>query len=238
MNKKIIITKYSLLLINILIYIFFLFIGRNQYIYNISYTKCIIFMILTSLFIFASGMLLNNEKNYKINITIYFILYFLLLTSITFCIGRTNIKFYTWLYHGQCQPFKTIIDQFKYGSMKSILKNVIGNFVMLIPLSFLLMLRNIKYKNIFKQSFIILPFIAAIELFQAFTHIGEFDIDDIILNYLGILTFTFLITRFSLIDKIRNLFFTDFKLKQKLKNALFYLTAFLIIIYDIFLFIN
>lgn len=107
---------------------------------------------------------------------------------------------------------------------------------MLIPLAFLLMLKNLKYKNIFKQSIITLPIIIGIEVLQAFTHTGSFDIDDIILNYLGTLIFTFLITRFKLIDKIRNLFFTDFNLNMKIKYIMFYFMLVILIIFDIFLF--
>ena len=238
MNKKIIIAKYSILIINILIYIYLLFIGRNQYLYNISYFKCILFMILTSLFIYICGLVLKSEKEYKINIIIYIVLYLLLLFSITFCIGRDSIKFYNWWYYGQYTPFHTIIRQFKYGSINSIIKNILGNSIMLVPLSLLLMLKNLKYKNIFKQSIITLPIIIGIEVLQAFTHTGSFDIDDIILNYLGTLIFTFLITRFKLVDKIRNLFFTDLYLSMKIKYVMFYFTLILLIIFDIFLFIG
>ena len=236
MNKKIIIAKYSILIINILIYIYLLFIGRNQYLYNISYFKCILFMILTSLFIYISGLVLKSEKEYKLNIIIYIMLYLLLLFSVTFFIGRENIQFYNWWYYGQYTPFNTIIRQFKYGSIYSIIKNILGNSIMLIPLTFLLMLKNLKYKNIFKQSIITLPIIIGIEVLQAFTHTGSFDIDDIILNYLGTLIFTFLITRFKLIDKIRNLFFIDFNIDIKLKYIMFYFMLIILIIFDIFLF--
>ena len=238
MNRKITIVKYSILIINVLIYIYLLFIGRNQYLYNISYFKCILFMILTSLFIYISGLVLKREKEYKLNIIIYIILYLLLLFSVTFCIGRENIQFYNWWYYGQYTPFNTILNQFKYGSINSIIKNVLGNSIMLIPLSFLLMLKNLKYKNIFKQSIITLPIIIGIEILQAFTHTGYFDIDDIILNYFGTLIFTFLITRFKLVDKIRTLFFTDFNLNIKIKYIVFYFTLVLLIIFDIFLFIG
>ena len=238
MNKKITITKYSILSINILIYIYLLFIGRNQYLYNISYFKCILYMLLTSLFIYISGLILKREKEYKFNIIVYIILYLLLLFSVTFCVGRESLKFYNWWYAGQYTPFNTVISQIKYGSINSIIKNVLGNSIMLIPLSFLLMLKNLKYKNIFKQSIITLPIIIGIEILQAFTHTGYFDIDDIILNYLGTLIFTFLITRFKLVDKIRTLFFTDFNLNIKIKYIVFYFTLVLLIIFDIFLFIG
>ena len=237
MNKRIVFIKYSILVINIFIYIYLVFIGINRFIYHISYYKCVLFLLLISLFVYTSSLLLKKEKDYKINIVIYIILYLLLLISITFYIGRVNIEFYNWWYSGQYIPFVTISNQFKYGSIYSILKNIIGNSVMLIPLSFLLMLKNLKYKNIFKQSLITIPIIICIEVLQAFTHTGSFDIDDIILNYLGTLIFTFLITRFKLIDKIRNLFFTDFNLNSKLKYIMFYFNLVLIIIFDIVLFL-
>ena len=238
MNKRTTLIKYSILIINILIYIYLLFIGVNRFIYHVSFFKCILFMLLISAFVYTSGLLLKKEKEFKINIVIYMILYLLLLISITFYIGRDSIKFYNWWYSGQSTPFATIINQFKYGSTNSILKNIIGNSVMLIPLSFLLMLKNLKYKNIFKQSLITIPIIICIEVLQAFTHTGSFDIDDIILNYLGTLIFTFLITRFKLIDKIRSLFSTDFNLNNKLKYIMFYFSLVLVIIFDIVLFLG
>ena len=238
MNKRIVFIKYSILVINIFIYIYLVFIGMNRFIYHVSYFKCILFLLLMSSFVYTSSLLLKKEKDYKINIVIYIILYLLLLTSITFYIGRVNIHFYNWWYSGQYIPFVTIINQFKYGSIYSILKNIIGNSVMLIPLSFLLMIKNTKYKNIIKQSLITIPIIICIEVLQSFTHTGSFDIDDIILNYLGTLIFTFLITRFKFIDKIRSLFFTDYHLNSKLKYVIFYSSLVLLIIFDITFFLG
>ena len=71
------------------------------------------------------------------------------------------------------------------------------------------MIKNKKFNNIFWQTIIILPIILLIEVTQALTHIGSFDIDDIILNYVGTIIFTFLITRFHLIDHIRKLFYSN-----------------------------
>lgn len=237
MNKKISIIKNILLILNIIIYFYITFIGRNQYIYNINYIKCILFMTLLSFVIYTYGIKVNNDKIYKTNILIYIILFLLLLFSITFLIGRSDMHFYTWWYKGQYIPFYTIKSQFGYGSNFSILKNIIGNSIMLIPLSLLLMIKNKKYNNVFRQTLIILPIIILIELFQAFTHTGSFDIDDIILNYFGTLLFTFIITRFNFIDKIRKLFYTDYGCRNLLKNILFYISLVLLIIFDILLFI-
>ena len=99
------------------------------------------------------------------------------------------------------------------------------------------MINNLKYKKILKQSIIILPTIIIIEFFQIFTHTGSFDIDDIILNYIGVVIFTFIITRFKFIDKIRTLFYTDFKLKKYFKYLLFCISLSILIIYNIIIFI-
>ncbi len=236
MKKVAKVFKNIILIVSILIYFYLIFLGRNQYIFDMSYLKCIVFMLLVSLLIFVYGMLENNEKIYKSNVNIYIFLYIILLISVTFFIGRPEIKFYSRWYSSQYKPFYTIFSQLKYGSTFSILKNIIGNSVMLIPFSFLLMIKNKKYNNIIKQGIIILPIIIAIEILQASTHIGAFDIDDILLNYLGTILFTFLITRFSIIERIKKLFFTDFKIIDYIKYVLFYITLVLLIIYIIIIF--
>ena len=105
--------------------------------------------------------------------------------------------------------------------------------MMLIPLSFLLMIRTKKFDNVFIQSVINLPIIIFVEILQAFTHTGTFDVDDIFLNYIGTIIFTFLITRFDIIGKIRNLFYTDFKLNNTMKLTIFYITLVIVIVFDI-----
>ena len=233
MKKRINLLKNIILIISILIYSYLIFIGRNQYIFHMTYKKCIIYILLITIFIYLYGITKNNNQTYKNNINTYILLYLILLISITFFIGRDTIKIYNWWYTGQYKPFYTIISQLKYASNQSILKNIIGNSIMLIPLSLLLMIKSKKYNSILSQLIIILPTIVIIELFQAFTHTGIFDIDDIILNYLGTIIFTFIITKFSIIDKIRNLFYTDYKLDYKIKLTAFYIILIILNIYII-----
>lgn len=237
MNKKITIIKKLVLILSIFIYIYLVFIGRNQYMYDMSYSRCILFMLLLSLFIYVCGISEDTDKSFKTNINIYLILFFILLFSVTFIIGRDRFHLYSWSYGGQMIPFRTIKSQIKYGSSLLILKNLIGNCIMLIPLSFLLMIKNKKYNNILRQTPITLTLIIFIEILQTYTHTGTFDIDDIILNYLGTIIFTFIITRFNLIEKIKKLFYTDYKFNEKTKNYLLYFSLILIIIFDILLFI-
>lgn len=237
MKRRNLILKNIILILSILIYFFLVFIGTNRFIYNISYTKVLIFMLLISLFIYIYGMIDNQRKTYQKNINIYIGLYLILLISLTFFIGRSNIKFYSWGNAGNYGLFYTIISQLKSGNFSSILINIFGNMIALIPLSFLLMIKDKKYNNIFRQLLIILSIIISIEVLQGFTHVGSFDVDDIFLNYFGTVIFTFIITRFSIIDKIRLLFYTDYKIKDSIKNLLFYLVGLAIIIYILILFI-
>ena len=238
MEKKESIIKSIILVLNIVVFYYLVFVGRNQYLHEMNYLICVLFMLFNSIFIFCYGILRNNKKTYDSNILLYIFLFSYLLFTFTFIISRDTFRFYNWWYTGQYRPFYTIISQFKYGSFVSIMKNILGNCVALVPLSFLLMVKDKKFNNVFKQSLIILPVILCIEILQAFTHTGIFDIDDIILNYLGIVIFTFLITRVHIIDKIRNLFYMDFKLNNKTKRILFYISLTIVILIDIFLLVK
>lgn len=231
--KNKIILKNIIVILNITIYFYLVFWKRNQYVYNMTYFKCILFMIINSVFIYASGVLINKEKEYKSNNTLYIVLFGILLFSFTFIIARPKLQFYTWTYGGQYKLFDTIVSQLEHGSVSSIMKNILGNCMMLIPLSFLLMIRTKKFDNVFIQSVINLPIIIFIEILQAFTHTGTFDVDDIFLNYIGTIIFTFLITRFDIIGKIRNLFYTDFKLNNTMKLTIFYITLVIVVAFDI-----
>lgn len=217
----------------------FIFILFSAFRYtNMNYLKAIIIIVSLFLLVFSFGLITNNEKNYKTNINIYIGLYLTLLFSITFLIGRPRLNFnfnrITSIYKDSLIPFNTISLYFSgNASFKSIIYNIFGNIIMLVPLSFLLMIKNKKYKNIFSQTLIILPLIIIIEVLQAYTHVGVFDIDDILLNYFGTIIFTFLITRFEIINKIKKLFYTDYSIKQNIKNILFYISIIILIMYII-----
>ncbi len=228
------ITKYLVIITNIFI-LYYLLIANNWLVYNMTYTKTLLFVFSICIFIYINGIVVNDGREYKRNILCYILFFYILLFAFTFIIGRPMFYF-SKKYHlfMQLKPFYTITEQLKYGSTISILKNIIGNIIALIPSSFLLMLYNKKNENIFRQSLIIIPTILFIELFQDYSHTGAFDIDDIILNYFGVLIFTFLITRFHIIDKIRHLFNTDYNIKTKIKNILFYISLVVLIIIDVF----
>ncbi len=231
------VTKYLILIITLIVF-YFLLIHNNWLVYNMTYTKTLIFMISTSIYFFILGIVVNKEREYKNNVYLYILLFIMLLYSFVFIIGRPMSMYKSTNFFMQLTPFYTIKTIMKYGSFSLIMKNITGNILALIPLSFLLMIRSEKFNNILRQTCIIIPLILFIEYFQGYTNTGSFDIDDLILNYFGVVLFTFLITRFNIIGKIRKLFYTDFNFQEKTKNILFYISTCLIVLLNILMFIK
>lgn len=212
---------------------FYIILSTNgRFIYEMTFSKAILIAISLSLLMFSYGLIKDKNEIYNKNVNYYIIIYLVLLISVTIFIGRLDVDFdiKNFEYFSYCNkvPFKSIIRYFEYNSsMKLILKNIGGNIVMLMPLSFLLMIKNKKYNNILNQIKIILPIILCIEFLQLYSDTGVFDIDDIILNLGGVIVFTFLITRFGIINKIRNLFYLDLKLNKYVKYSLLFISILL-----------
>ena len=224
LKEKNIKCKYIFLIMNLISYLYMIIFHNVTFIYSIVYLSLI------SIYIFISGISINDKREYKRNINIYMILYILCLISILFLVGRPPIRISTSWYIPEPTPFKTIISQLKYGSINEIIRNIIGNLCLFIPLSFLLILKDNKYKNILRQTVIILPSILMTEILQMITNVGVFDIDDIILNYLGVLLFVIIINIVN-VDKIYKQFNTDFHLKSKTKKVLDIIIIFILIIF-------
>lgn len=218
--------KYIFLIMNLISYLYMIIFHNVTFIYSIVYLSLI------SIYVFISGISINDKKEYKGNINIYIMIYILCLISILFLVGRPPIRISTSLYIPELIPFKTIISQLKYGSVNEIIRNIIGNLCLFIPLSFLLILKDNKYKNILRQTLIILPSILMTEILQMITNVGVFDIDDIILNYIGTLLLIIIMNIVN-IDKIRKLFNTDFYLKSNTKRILDVVIIFILIIFMI-----
>lgn len=224
LKEKNIKCKYIFLIMNLISYLYMIIFHNVTFIYSIVYLSLI------SIYIFISGISINDKREYKRNINIYMILYILCLISILFLVGRPPIRISTSWYIPEPTPFKTIISQLKYGSINEIIRNIIGNLCLFIPLSFLLILKDNKYKNILRQTVIILPSILMTEILQMITNVGVFDIDDIILNYLGVLLFVIIMNIVN-VDKIYKQFNTDFHLKSKTKKVLDIIIIFILIIF-------
>ncbi len=83
-------------------------------------------------------------------------------------------------------PFRNISTQFKYITQWWALKNLLGNIIPFIPFGLLLPITYKKFSSMISVFFTGLASILLIEIFQFFTKLGSFDVDDIILNMTGI----------------------------------------------------
>lgn len=85
-------------------------------------------------------------------------------------------------------PLKTIFRfLFESHSVRISMKNILGNIVAFVPLGFLLSIvfnRLSKFKSIIFSSFILS---LILEIIQLLTAIGDFDVDDVLLNVFGAL---------------------------------------------------
>lgn len=87
-------------------------------------------------------------------------------------------------------PFRAMSPYLRDITEPYAFKNIAANIVIFIPLGFFISNKNPK--NVFKALIICLGVILSIELIQLFFKIGFFDVDDIILNFIGSLLGVFI----------------------------------------------
>ena len=83
-------------------------------------------------------------------------------------------------------PFRSMSAQIERITQWWALKNLLGNIIPFIPFGFLLPITYKKFSSAISIFVIGLASILLIEIFQFFTKLGNFDVDDIILNMTGI----------------------------------------------------
>ncbi len=155
----------------------------------------------------------NSDINYKREILyLIFICYIVGLFNLVLVpINFWNIIWYNVFYNFNENPFAGIFD-FSYNFIPTIYKIIIGeytldswvkamivgNFLMFIPMGILLSLcfENVNKKNIFKYA-VLIPL--AIEVLQLVVG-RSFDIDDLLMNFLGIVIGYFIV---ELVKKLK-----------------------------------
>lgn len=184
----------------------------------------LILLCTSCLFLYFGGLLLSkylgNNKPMKINLYIFFILYLMLLITLTLfdsSWGRNGFAIKDFkVYIKQSVnlvPFKTIINYIKeFNSMYStrqIMFNLLGNICAFMPMALFLPLlfkKQSKFKNFIITMIII---ILGIESLQLITTSGRFDIDDLILNLFGAVIMYLLLNIKSVNDLINNIFLLE-----------------------------
>lgn len=98
-------------------------------------------------------------------------------------------------------PFRTIRVQFAHFSEGWARFNLLGNIIPFVPFGFLMPVVYQKVNSFVKVSVIGVSSVLLIELFQLFTRLGSFNVDDIILNTVGIFSGYFMLWIIKLIIK-------------------------------------
>ena len=240
MKKIVAIIFYLISLCSMSFYLIF----DNMPSYNLTTSGRLILLGGTCIFLYLAGYLLSkylkDNKPMKINLWIFFILYLILFLTLTLfdpMWNRSGINFNydvdTFNYYiNNCInliPFATIIEYVKaFNSLLppgTVIANLLGNFICLMPLGLFLPLLFKSQNNWKKFLLTVFIFVLGIELVQLLTLTGHFDIDDIILNVSGACAMYFLIKNKEMNKLIRNIF-----LLEDNKNNMKILTKILIIL--------
>ncbi len=140
---------------------------------------------------------MKNPKIYKIFFSILFIIYIFLLILIVLLKfdGTLNFNYIKSIRESLLESSEPNINLILFDTIKPYLnmishqfafKNIVGNILAFVPLGFFISLLFFK-KNIIKTMLFGILAIFVIESIQLVTKIGFFDIDDILLNSIGIL---------------------------------------------------
>lgn len=187
------------------------------------------------LFIYLGALFLSkyrkDNKAMKVNLWIFFVLYCGLLITLTLfdpMWGRNGLSIFNWSqadfskyynYYVESSvnliPFKTIIGYTKdiFTSLldtSTIFANLLGNLVCMMPFALFIPMLFKKINNTKKFLITILCITLGIELIQFITFSGSCDIDDIILNTLGV----FIMYKILNIKDIKNLIKNIFLLEK------------------------
>lgn len=223
MNKKIIsYIFYAIAFIILLIYV----ISELNTNLIISTSERLILLCSSCIFLYFGGVFLskhlNNDKPLRVNLWIFFILYLVLLITLTlfdeefsrywqfiFVASKEEINNY-FTSQVNLIPFNTIISYIKnYNELLDssiVIINIYGNFIAFMPFAFFLPMlfkTQNKFSNyLFTMIFIVL----GIEVAQLLTLSGSFDIDDFILNIFGALVMFGVMKIQSVKELLKNIF--------------------------------
>ena len=187
-NKYVIPISFTIYVILLLLYLWYLRADYNvnsnskitylgEMVYN---TFFIISVFLTNRFISNNyyDTIEDRERMNKISYIMIFVIYLIMLFNMTI-FART-------IYETRFNiiPLKTILGYWAFPTPYNIAVNVVGNIIIMMPIQFLL-IKIFNLKN-FKKCFAIdAVLVVLIETLQFLSNTGVFDIDDIILNLVG-----------------------------------------------------
>lgn len=133
--------------------------------------------------------MIKNKKTIKLLVTLLFLAYIFVLIYYLFFsegYGRTSVGEYRY----NLVPFSEIKRYFKYFSVigiESFMLNIVGNVVAFVPFGLLIPIIAKGYRKFFIILFDGIMFTVIIESVQLILKVGSFDVDDMILNTMGVI---------------------------------------------------
>ena len=190
---------YSLYMLSIIPLIIYIYIS-NSPAHNFNEITRLGIIGIGTILVYFGGLFLskayNNNKPMKINLYIFFIVYLILVITLTLfdtSWGRSGIKIkslHNVREYINLKPFKTIksfmivFDSCLY-STKDIMLNLFGNLAAFMPMAIFLPLIFKKQNKFYVFLITMILFVGCIEGLQLVTGSGRCDIDDLILNVGG-----------------------------------------------------
>lgn len=167
----------------------------------------LVLLFIACILIYINGYILTKKLNYnkkvlKLNLIIYFIIYIVIICTLTLfdeLYGRNGLIVANWnkelleYYINNSFniiPFRTIklfVSGYNRGivSFNDFIVNVIGNFLAFMPFAIFIPLIFKKINKYYKFLITMIFIVVIIEVLQFITMSGACDIDDLILNVLG-----------------------------------------------------
>lgn len=168
----------------------------------------IIILALPCFLLFSYSFGIQNKKLRRWILFLYLITYAIAVLSFVFS-SRTSIVTVNnvILNDNNFIPFRGIFKLFSSSfGIRNAIYNVIGNLLMLTPLAILLPRLFSSFNNILKYSITIIIITIFIEVIQLIFNIGSFDVDDILLNFIGSLLFYYLCNKTRITKVLDNIF--------------------------------
>lgn len=201
-NNKVCVISIIIYIIFLLLYLLYLKVSYSFNSFHLSYLGHIVFNIILSFLIIISNWnlytfyydkLSDKVRMKKITYGIILVIYIIMVLNMTIFARRMYrfnfVGFSNYFKYGGFNliPFKTILNYFiNYDRyyLSTILINILGNIIIFMPFQYLLVKVFDKLSN-FKYLLIDIIVLIIIEFLQLITSCGVFDIDDIILNLIG-----------------------------------------------------
>ena len=214
-NKKIIFVSSLIYAILLFLYLLYLKVDYSIALQTYEYEiKCNLFFMIS---VFLNNRLISNyyydkiedrERMNRISYIMILVLYLIMFLNLTI-FGR-GVDIYYVQSGVNLIPFRTLTQYIANPEMYNILINVIGNIVILMPLQFLI-IKIFDLKKFKTVLFIDIALSFTVEAIQLITHLGVFDVDDIILNVFGMLIIYFIMSKkYNILGKYKGIFITSF----------------------------